>query len=168
LNWWDFDSAAFKSLGRDWTVYHPVLILRPEAIEIGDEVRIDSFVKLEGGLGLLIGNFVHIASFAHLNIGGGALELGAESAVASGGKILSGSADPSWPSMSAAARPTRQSARKMLTSIGPRAVVCANAVVLPGCHLGEGAILAAGAVATCPIPAGEIWGGVPARKLRVR
>ena len=168
MTWWEFDPAAFKSLGRAWTIYHPIMILRPEVIEIGDDVRIDSFVKLEGGVGLHIGPFVHVASFAHLNIGGGALELGAESAVASGGKILSGSADPSWPSMSAAAPPMRQASTKCLTSIGPRAVVCTNAVVLPGCHLGEDAILAAGGVATCPIPAGEIWGGVPARRLRDR
>ena len=160
--------APFKSFGSGVLLYEPLVILRPEMIEIGDEVRIDAFCKLEGGRGLIIGPWVHIASFAHIGIGGGQVELGAESAVASGGKILSGSADPAWPSMSAAARPTRQSATKMLTSIGPRAVVCTNAVVLPGCHLGEGAILAAGGVATCPIPAGEVWGGAPARKLRDR
>jgi len=163
-----YTQARFKHWGAAVQWYEPILVLRPEVIEIHDEVRIDSYVKLEGGLGLIIGPFVHIAAFAHLNIGGGAVELGAESAVASGGKILGGSADPSWPSMSAAARPTRQSAKKLLTSIGPRAVVCTNAVVLPGCHLGEGAILAAGGVATKPIPAWQIWGGSPARFIKER
>jgi galactoside O-acetyltransferase len=149
-------------------LFHPIIMTNQKAIKIGPECRIDSFVKLEGGMGLEIGPFVHLASGAHLNIGGGCVELGAESAVASGGKILGGSADPSWPSMSAAARPTRHHDKRMLTTIGPRAVVATNAVVLPGCHLGEGAILAAGAVATRPIPAWEIWGGAPARFIKER
>lgn len=159
---------TFKSLGHDVRLFDPLVILRPDVIEIGDEVRIDAFVKLEGGRGMVIGPWVHIASFAHLGIGGGQLELGAESAVASGGKVLTGSADPSWPSMSAAARAVRQYARQGFTSLGPRAVVCTNAVVLPGCHLGEGAILAAGAVATQPIPPWEIWAGIPARHIADR
>jgi acetyltransferase-like isoleucine patch superfamily enzyme len=162
------DRAAFKSIGHGVVIHEPVVILQPEQIELRDEVRVDAFVDLRGGRGLVIGAWVHIANHASLNVGGGQVELGPESAVAAGARVLGGSADPAWPSMSAAARPTRQSAKKGLTVIGPRAVVGANAVVLPGCHLGEGAILAAGGVATRPIPAGEVWGGVPARKLRDR
>jgi len=44
----------------------------------------------------------------------------------------------------------------------------ANAVLLDGAHIGRGAILAAGAVVSGPVPAYEIWGGVPARLLRPR
>jgi acetyltransferase-like isoleucine patch superfamily enzyme len=161
-------SYAFKSCGSGVRLFEPLLILQPERIELGAEVRIDAFCDLRGGLGLVIGPFVHIANHASINIGGGVVELGAESAVAAGGRILGGSADPSWPSMSAAARPTRHADKRMVTSIGPRAVVCTNAVVLPGCHLGEGAILAAGGVATRPIPAWEIHAGVPARKIADR
>ena len=148
------DSLRRQGIGRS---QNQTRVLAAEAKGIGKR---DTHDRGPGPIG-------HVVEIA-LGIGGGQVELGAESAVASGGKILSGSADPAWPSMSAAARPTRQSATKMLTSIGPRAVVCTNAVVLPGCHLGEGAILAAGGVATCPIPAGEVWGGAPARKLRDR
>lgn len=158
----------FKSFGRDVQLWEPLLVLQPEMIEIGDEVRIDAFVDVRGGLGLVIGPWVHIANHASINVGGGVVELGAESAVAAGGRVLGGSADPSWPSMSAAARPTRHSDKRMLTTIGPRAVVATNAVVLPGCHLGEGAILAAGSVATRPIPPWEIWGGAPARFIKER
>lgn len=163
-----YPTSVFARWGANVAWYEPIIVLRPEQITLGDEVRIDGFVKLEGGQGLVIGPWVHIASFAHLNIGGGRLELGIESAVASGGKILSGSADAAWPSMSAAASLSRQSSVQSFTSIGARAVVCSNAVVLPGCHLGDDAILASGAVATQPIPPGEIWGGIPARFLRRR
>jgi acetyltransferase-like isoleucine patch superfamily enzyme len=159
---------AFKSCGRDVVIHEPVVILQPDKIDVGDEVRIDAFADLRGGLGLTIGPWTHIANHASINIGGGVVELGAESAVAAGGRVLGGSADPDWPSMSAAARFARHSEKRLLTSIGPRAVVCVNAVVLPGCHLGEGAILAAGSVATRPIPPWEIWAGAPARFIKAR
>ena len=44
----------------------------------------------------------------------------------------------------------------------------AGAMLLPGVVVGEGAVVAAGAVVTHDVPAGEIWAGVPARKIGVR
>ena len=41
-------------------------------------------------------------------------------------------------------------------------------VVLPGVEIGDGAVVGAGAVVRQSIPAGEIWAGVPARKIRER
>ena len=46
--------------------------------------------------------------------------------------------------------------------------VGANAVLLDGCVIGRGAVIAAGAVVSGVVPPYEIWGGVPARKLRER
>jgi hypothetical protein len=52
--------------------------------------------------------------------------------------------------------------------IGAQAVVGVHSVVLPGVTLGDGAVLAPNSVATVDtvIPAGELWGGTPARRLR--
>jgi acetyltransferase-like isoleucine patch superfamily enzyme len=44
----------------------------------------------------------------------------------------------------------------------------ANVVVLRGVRIGQGAVVAAGAVVTKNIPPNEIWGGVPARKIGER
>jgi acetyltransferase-like isoleucine patch superfamily enzyme len=41
-------------------------------------------------------------------------------------------------------------------------------IVLRGVTIGDGAVVAAGAVVTRSIPAREIWAGVPARHLRTR
>lgn len=43
-----------------------------------------------------------------------------------------------------------------------------NAVILPGVIIQRGAVIAAGAVVTKTVPEYEIWGGVPASKIRVR
>ncbi|WP_309717796.1 acyltransferase [Armatimonas sp.] len=43
-----------------------------------------------------------------------------------------------------------------------------NVTVLKGVTIGEGAIVAAGAVVNKDIPPYEIWGGIPAKKLRDR
>lgn len=51
--------------------------------------------------------------------------------------------------------------------IGSRVTIGLMAVVLPGCDIGDGAVVAAGAVLQkgTKIGPGEIWGGVPARKI---
>lgn len=51
--------------------------------------------------------------------------------------------------------------------IGNRATIGVRAVLLPGVEVGDGAIVGAGALVTkgTKIPAGEIWAGMPARKI---
>jgi acetyltransferase-like isoleucine patch superfamily enzyme len=147
----------------DPVIYDNVIQLRPENITIGEGSRIDSFVKLEGGENLIIGRFVHIASFSHIGIGGGITYIGDYAAVASGGKLISGSNDVFARSMSAVAPKSLQRITKAFVCLKDFAVVLTNGVVLPGVTLHEGAILAAGGVATKDIPAWEVWGGVPAK-----
>jgi carbonic anhydrase/acetyltransferase-like protein (isoleucine patch superfamily) len=52
--------------------------------------------------------------------------------------------------------------------IGNDVWIGANVVVLPGVRIGNGAVVAAGAVVNTDIPAQEIWGGVPARRISSR
>ena len=44
----------------------------------------------------------------------------------------------------------------------------ANVIVLRGVKIGENSVVAAGAVVVKDIPADEIWGGVPAKKIKIR
>lgn len=149
-------------------VFDYVVMTRRDRITIGNGSRIDSFVKLEGGTGLTIGRYVHIASFAHVGIGGGEVVIGDFAAIASGGKVIGGSNQMDAATMSACAPERMQRTTQSRTVIGPYAVVLTNATVLPGVTLGEGAVLAAGAVATRDIPAWEVWAGVPARCIAIR
>ncbi len=52
-------------------------------------------------------------------------------------------------------------------SIGERAWVGARAIILASCSsIGEGAVVGAGSVVTHDVPAGEVWAGNPARRIR--
>ena len=46
------------------------------------------------------------------------------------------------------------------------ACVGANSVVLPGVTIGEEAIVGALSLVKTDVPAGEVWGGVPARRIK--
>ncbi len=52
--------------------------------------------------------------------------------------------------------------------IGEDVWVGCNVVILKGVHIGDGAVIAAGAVVNKSIPPLEIWGGVPAKKISNR
>lgn len=149
-------------------VFAPCVVLKPDLVHIGPRSRVDSFVKIEGGLGVDLGRHVHISSFAHLNIGGGRLIVGDHVACASGCRVFGGTNVPDGWSMSSASPPDRQVVERKTTTIGERAFVGAGAIVMPGVSVGERAVVGAGAVVTKDVPAGEIWVGNPARKLRVR
>ena len=161
------DQYALANPG--YTIFDPVIRTNEKVIKIGDGSRIDSFCKLEGGLGLTIGRYVHIASFAHIGIGGGTTIIEDFAACSSGSKIVSGSNTVDALSGSAVAPQTMQRIeRDKITRICRYAIIFTNAVVLPGVTIGEGAVLAAGAVATKDIPAWEIWAGTPAKFMKKR
>lgn len=50
--------------------------------------------------------------------------------------------------------------------IGKRATIGANTTLLPGVVVGEGATVSAMSLVNRDIPPGELWGGVPVRRIR--
>jgi acetyltransferase-like isoleucine patch superfamily enzyme len=52
--------------------------------------------------------------------------------------------------------------------VGEDVWIGANSVILKGVNIGSGSVIAAGAIVTKSIPSNEIWGGVPAKLIRVR
>jgi putative colanic acid biosynthesis acetyltransferase WcaF len=53
-------------------------------------------------------------------------------------------------------------------TIGPYAWICARATVQPGVSVRDGAVLALGSVATHDLQPWTVYGGVPARKIKLR
>jgi acetyltransferase-like isoleucine patch superfamily enzyme len=63
----------------------------------------------------------------------------------------------------------RETADELLpTKIGRDVWIGANAVILGGVTIGEGAVVAAGAVVNQDVEPGAVVAGVPARKIRKR
>jgi acetyltransferase-like isoleucine patch superfamily enzyme len=52
--------------------------------------------------------------------------------------------------------------------IGRHVFIGAHSTILKGVTIGDGAIIGAGSVVTKNVPAGEIWGGNPARCLQTK
>jgi acetyltransferase-like isoleucine patch superfamily enzyme len=50
--------------------------------------------------------------------------------------------------------------------IGRNVWVAAGCILLPGCVIGDNSVIAAGSVVRGTVPSGEVWGGVPARKIK--
>lgn len=160
-----FAPWEFRHRGEGVRIFDPCVILKPEMISLGDCCRLDSFVKCEGGQGVTIGEHVHIASFSHINGGGGTVIFGAHSGCASGVKIAGGYPDLTYLHISAAEPAERCHVIKKTTTIGEYVVIFSNVVISPGVTVGDGAIVAAGAVVIRDVPAWEVWAGCPARKI---
>lgn len=149
-------------------IYEPALILKPEMVHIDESARIDQWTRIEGGLGVTIGAYVHIASFCTINAGGGAVRFGAHSGCASGVRICGGMPDLGYLHISPAEPKELHHKLTYCTTIGEYVVIFSNAVICPGVTVGDGAVIGAGSVVMDDVPGWEVWAGVPARRIAAR
>ena len=141
------------------------IFLRPEAIHIGNHSRLDGLIKVEGGKGVKLGEYVHIASFSHLNVGGGQLIFEDHSGCSSHCSI--GSATPDWSFLyiSAAEPSEHHHVVRYLTRICCYALLGMGVIVLPGRTIGEGAVVKPGSVVVDDVTPWSIVQGNPAKRV---
>ena len=162
--------CRWKHMGEGVKIFddHLSVFLKPEMISIGDGSRLDTGIRIEGGLGVTIGERVHISMGSRLNIGGGELEFGAHSGCSDNVIIATGHPDLAYLLISAAEQPEDCHVVKHKTVIGQYVVIFAGAIICPGVTIHDGAIIGAGAVVTKSVPAWEVWAGNPAKKIGER
>ena len=140
----------------------------PHQLQIGNDCKIENNVsfKFDGiwspGPSILIGNDVFIGANCEFNIDHG-IQIKDNSLIASGCKFIDHDHGVDIGTL-----------MRSQQAIGERIVIeedvwlGVNVVVLKGVTIGAGAIVAAGAIVNKSIPGNQIWGGIPARFIKVR
>ena len=114
---------------------------------------------------LLIGEATAINEYCNLRASGGTIKIGSKCLLAQFVTVVASNhgAELGHPMIDQKWAVTPHS-----VEIGNDVWIGAGVTILPGSRIGSGAIIAAGAVVRGEIPGEEIWGGVPARFLKVR
>lgn len=145
--------------------------LSTEGLRFGDnvtvgraaQVRCSGYYGRDCGRGLVVGDDSSIGPQAFIGASGG---------ITLGRKVIMGPAVivlSEEHNLDAAGVPVKdQGVRHLPTVVEDGVWIGARVVILGGVRVGEGAVLAAGAVVTRDVPAGAVVGGVPARELRTR
>ena len=125
-------------IGQCTSIHRNCRIYCPNRVQIASHTIVNRDVLLDGRMGLSIGSNVSISE---------------------GAMLLSLEHDPQSPTFAGRGAPTR---------IADYAFIGARAIILPGRTIGEGAVVAAGAVVTHDVPPYNIVAGVPARPIGER
>lgn len=140
---------------RGVTILEPCRINGFGNIQFGTNVIIDSFSTIYANRPMRIGSNVHIASYCFLS-GGDVIEIGDYVGIFQGAKIYASTDDfKDWGFGNPTIPEEYRNTYRAPVRIGKFAVIGANAVVLPGVTIGEGASVGACTVVTRDL---EPWG----------
>ena len=140
-------------------------------ITIGESVSVGAFAEIivhrqnrnatiEGKL--VLGDRVVISTGANIRAAGGTISIGDGSGIGQHTVIAAGT-HTITPGVARFNTPFDES--RSGVTIGTNVWIAANCVVLPGLTIGDNAVISAGSLVSTDVPPGEIWRGVPARKL---
>ncbi len=127
-------------------------------VRIGPQVRIYLGTQLRGVKGIVVGRNTLIGNDCRLD-GRTGLTIGANVNISNEVMIWTLHHDITCSQFSTIGAPV---------VVNDRAWLCSRAIILPGVTIGEGAVVAAGAVVTRDVPPYTIVGGSPARKIGTR
>lgn len=127
-----------KRFGKGAYVMRKVEFISPQRISVGRHSVINKLSLIDGRGGVTIGDNVDIAREVI---------------------VWSCTHDPNDPEHSTFCKPV---------TIEDHVWIGARATVMPGVHIGRGAVIGTGSVVTKDVPAGSIVAGIPARKIGVR
>jgi len=134
--------CCFKTLGmkveKGAAIYSGCQIRSPQNIKLGKRSIVGEGALLDGRRGLVVGDDVNISSGAWL-----------------------------WTLHHDYNSPNFEAVGSSI-EIGDRAWICSRATILPGVKIGEGAVVAAGAVVVRNVAPYKVVGGIPAKEIGER
>ena len=125
-------------IGKTSVLFRRQDVIYPYGLQIGEHVTIGTRCLLDARGGIFIGNNVNISGDV---------------------KLITGNHDVNDSKMKANFYPI---------TIEDNCWICTGVTILSNVKIGEGAVVAAGAIVTKDIPPYEVWGGVPARFIMKR
>jgi len=128
---------CFRHLGKEVRIYGKLICLGNN-VEVGDYTALNEGIIFNSRSKITIGSHCHISHYVQIFTG----ELDLKQNYAKREHI---------------SRPV---------TIGDGVWLCAGSVITPGVTIGEGSVIAAGSVVESNVPPFEIWGGVPAKKIK--
>ncbi|MFA5983156.1 MAG: acyltransferase [Methylococcaceae bacterium] len=140
----------------------------PHQVTIGHDCKLEHGIYFhydgiyQAGSSIKMGNHCYIGNNCEFNIRA-AISIGDHCLIASGCKFIDHDHN-----ISGTGALANGDGIQMEIEIKNNAWLGANAIVLKGVTIGEGAVIAAGAVVTKSVPDNEIWAGVPAKKVGQR
>ena len=164
--------AKNSSMCCDSTVIWDYPLHRSDAIEIGTNVTVRAHCEIivypttrhssiEGRL--ILADGAVLATGANIRAAGGTIRVGKASVIGQHCVVVAANhrAIRGVPYLN-----TRWDESRVGVTIGDNVWVAANCTLLPGITIGDNSLIAAGSVVTRDVPANEIWGGVPARRIK--
>lgn len=162
------DTSLLKSIGPNVTIFEMAKIARPDVVEIEEGTQIDDFVFINGGLGVHIGRYNHIASFVSI-VGGGKLVTGDYVGIATGARIITGTHHyGDGRRISPLIPEEQQYVIRGVIVLEDDVFIGANAVVHPNVTVGEGAIIGSGGLVLQDVDPWTINVGVPVKTIGYR
>jgi acetyltransferase-like isoleucine patch superfamily enzyme len=157
---------GFRCFGKNVRIAKNNVIIGPENISLGDNVRIDSFCSiLAMGGDLIVGSYVHIGAYCYLNAGAG-IVLEDFCGLSQGTKVYSRSDDYSGEFMSnptVPAKYTNVSSGKV--TFKRHSIIGSSSVVLPGVTVGEGVSVGALSFVSRSLEPWFVYFGSPVKKM---
>ena len=132
---------AGVKIGKNVRIVSSVKILGDSSLTIGDNTWLGHETMILASAPITIGSDVNIAPMCFIGTGTHEIDLKGDS-IAGKGKSLP-------------------------IIINNGAWLCAHAVIIAGATIGKQSIVAAGAVVTKAVPDRELWGGVPAKQIKL-
>ena len=162
------DLNTLKRLGNGVKIFPLAKIARCEVVEIEDGTQIDDFTFINGGRGVQIGRFNHIASFVSV-VGGGELVTGDYVGIATGARLITGTHHYGEGKRISPLIPEEEQCVIRGRIVIERDVfIGANAIIHPNVFIGEGAIIGSGGIVLKDVAPWTINVGAPVRVIGTR
>ncbi len=162
----------FRECGVGVQIFDPVAFLRLESIVIKNHVIFSEFSYIAGGIGVYIGNFVHLSTHSSIS-GGGCCIIEDFSGLSAGARVISGSDDFLGEGIPAPAIPKEinmkyRKVTRTIVHLQRHTMVGTNTVIFPGVTIGEGAVVGAGSIVTHDLEPWGVYMGAPAKFVKSR